>query len=447
VSQPRGEPTSDVQSPGGPRPVAGAVRGRGVRPSRWAAVALGAVALALVALQLPPVLGAIAVAVVAGCVGLDMVIARNRRPTFDRTGLPVLARQVPVPFRLSATVDQARPVRIRQPVPPELAVSPSESRGAALEGSLTGRHRGVHTLAPAVLRVSGPLGFGTCDHTGPPPAPVTVFPDLPRARRLAIAQRRGRSGEESRIRSRLGLGTEFESIRDYSPNDDVRQVNWLATARVGRPMTNQYRVEENRDVIFLVDAGRLMASPVGAATRLDVALDAVAVLAVAAEEAGDRVGATAFAGDVLRQLSPRRRGAQTVVETLFDLEPTEVESDYERAFQSVGGGKRALIALFTDLVDAAAARTLVAAVPVLTRRHAVLVATCTDPGLRAAVTTPPDDTVGVMRERVALEMLSARRRAAALLRAMGATTVEAGPRNLGPACVNAYARLKQRARL
>jgi uncharacterized protein (DUF58 family) len=190
-----------------------------------------------------------------------------------------------------------------------------------------------------------------------------------------------------------------------------------------------------------------MASPLGPITLLDVALDAVATLAVAAEDAGDRVGALAFAAAVTRQLAPRRRGAEAVVRSLFDLEPTEVESDYERAFIAVGRHKRALIALFTDLVDESASRSLLAACPMLARHHAVLIATCRDPDLAAAISDEPHDVRDVLRAAVSLDMLGERARTTSLLRAMGATVVEAPPDKLGAACVHAYLMLKQRARL
>jgi uncharacterized protein (DUF58 family) len=302
-------------------------------------------------------------------------------------------------------------------------------------------------LSPAVLRTTGPLGLASVDHVVGEAVPVTVFPDLPRARRLAAARRRGRTSDEGRIRARLGLGTEFETIRDYTPDDDIRQVNWVATARVGRPMSNQYRVDENRDVMLAVDAGRLMASPIGDLTRLDVALDALAVLAVAAEDAGDRVGTLAFEAKVSRQLRPGRRNADAVVRALFDLEPTEVESDYERAFYAVGRQKRALVVLFTDIVDEGAARTLIGAVPILLRHHAVLIASSADPDLTAAVSRAPNDVRDVMRMAVATDLLASRARSVALLRLLGADVVEAAPKSLGPACVRAYIRLKQRARL
>ena len=422
-------------------------RRAGIRPARRTALAVGAIALATVVLRLDPAVVIVVCAVGAGCVAVDTVLAYRAQVRIRRTTLPVLAREVVHPCSIVAEASGGRVVRMRQPAPPELAVLPSETDRGSFEAEVVGVQRGVHRLPAPVVRIAGPLGLATCDHSTDDGTPVSVFPDLPRARRLAVLRRRGHAREEGRIRSRLGLGTEFESIREYSADDDVRQVNWLATARVGRPMTNQYRIDDNRDLLCLVDAGRLMVSPVGGTTRLDIALDAVAVLAVAADDAGDRVGAVAFAGDVLRQLEPRRRGAEQVVRALFDLEPVEVESDYERAFQSVAGRKRALVTLFTDLVDAAAARTLLAVMPILARRHVVMVVSCSDLDLQAAVAAEPNDLRDVMRASVALDLLVARRRTIALLRYLGAVVVEADPQALGPACASAYAGIKSAGRL
>jgi uncharacterized protein (DUF58 family) len=243
------------------------------------------------------------------------------------------------------------------------------------------------------------------------------------------------------------LGTEFESIRDYLPDDDIRQVNWTATARLGRPMSNQYRIEQDRDVVCLVDAGRLMGAPIGELTRLDEAVDAAAAVVLVADEMGDRSGVVAFDAEVRRRMAPRRHGGDAVVRAIFDLEPRSVDSDYDLAFRSVGGSKRSLVLVLTDLFDEATARSLVAAVPVLARRHAVVVASVRDPDVDAAVRTPPRDVSDVCAAAVALDLIEARASVGARLRAAGATVVEAAPGRLGEACVGAYLRLKERARL
>ena len=417
----------------------------GLRPTRWTAAGLALLAICVIVFHLPPPLVVGLTAVGLGVVAVDLVVALRVRPRFLRSQVPTIARMVGYPFRVDVDINRGHVERIRQPLPPELVAEPAEASGATLDGVIVGRNRGIHQLPPAVSRVSGPLGLASCDVSGAEPVVVTVLPDLPRARRLSAARRRGRS-TEARAWNRLGIGTEFEAIRDYSPDDDIRQVNWLATARLGRAMSNQYRVEENLDLMCLLDCGRLMASPVGDATRLDVAMEALCVLSVAADDAGDRVGAVAFAGTPLRVIEPRRRGAEPVVRALFDLEPTEIESDYERAFQAVTGRKRTLVVLLTDLVDAAAARTLLSVVPVVARRHRVIVASCRDPDLEAAQLNPPVDLHDVLRAAVSLDLLTARRRAVAHLLRMGCEVVEAAPDALGPACVTAYLRVKGGAR-
>jgi uncharacterized protein (DUF58 family) len=418
-----------------------------VTPTRWCAALLALVALVAALVPIAPVVVVVAACVVVGLALADALVLRRQAPQATRTRPPVLARGAHVPFEVDVTLDSARSVRVRQPMPPELGVEPAEAAGRTLLATLIARHRGTHVVPPAVVRSSGPLGLVRRDRPVVEPTPVTVFPDLPKARRMAMTRRSARSAEEGRIRARLGLGTEFETVRDYSPDDDVRQINWMATSRVGRPMSNQYRVDENRDLLCMVDAGRLMAAPLAGGTRLDVALDAVAALAVAADDAGDRVGAIAFDSAVRRVLSPRRRGAEAVVRALYDLEPVEQESAYDEAFQIASGRKRALLALFTDVMDESAARPLLEAVPVLVRRHAVLIATCRDPDLAATADAAPGRLFDVYRSAVALEVLESRQRALAVLRALGAVVVDAEPEQFGAACVAGYFRLKQRARL
>jgi uncharacterized protein (DUF58 family) len=190
-----------------------------------------------------------------------------------------------------------------------------------------------------------------------------------------------------------------------------------------------------------------MAAPLGDRTRLDAAVDAAVTVALVADVVGDRCGAVAFDDAIRRRLRPRRAGGEAVVEALYDIEPRPVESDYELAFHAVEGSKRTLVILLTDLIDLAAARSLVEAVPVLARRHAVVVASCADPDLESLVSTEPGDTADVYAAAAALDVLDERALVAARLRRAGAEVIEAKPPALGAACVQAYLRAKARARL
>ena len=277
---------------------------------------------------------------------------------------------------------------------------------------------------------------------------MLVYPDLVTARRLARAAREGRLlDSRTRARGPLGLGTDFESVREWSPDDDVRHINWAASQRIGRPMTNQYRLDQARELVFMIDAGRLMAAPLGERTRLDTALDAVTAVALSADELSDHCGAIAFDSEIRVQMRPRRAGGREVVRALFDLQPRLVESDYEQAFRRVAGGRRALIMILCDLFDDAAARALIDAVPVLARRHAVLAATVTDPDIERLVRTAPAGESDVYAAAVALDLLDARARAAALLRRSGARVIESPPESFPATCVQAYLTAKARLRL
>jgi uncharacterized protein (DUF58 family) len=413
-----------------------------VTPTPRAALALAAcAALALVAGG--PVAGA-AAAVVLGLMAADAVAAR-RAPEAVRSAPAVLARGAGAP--LTVAVRDGSRVRVRQPLVPDLALDRQEGDGA-LDATLVARRRGRHVLPALALRARGPLGLGAWQHRAAGPHELTVFPDLPSARRLVLAVRQGRFHDPGvRRRGPIGLGTEFERVRDYVPDDDIRVVNWRATARTGRPMSNQHRVEQDQELVLLVDVGRLMAAPVGDGTRLDAALDAAAALALVADELGDRCGALAFDDAVRRRVRPGRGTGTAVVRATFDLEPSDRDADYELAFRTVAGGKRALVVVLTDLLDEAAARALVGAVGVLARRHAVLVASVRDPDLHALVDGEPEDERAALARVAARDLLAARARAEARVRGAGAQVVEAPPAVLGAACVQAYLRAKRRRRL
>lgn len=413
-------------------------------PTTRAAVLVALVGLA--ALFVPAAVVGPVVTVLAMAVVADALAAR-RRLRLTRALPPILSRGVPSPLRVTAHTGGPGRVRIRQPAVPDIGVEPAEA-GGHLDATIVARRRGRHELPAVAARREGPLGLAAWSFKGEGRAEVLVFPDLPNARRLAHAVRTGRFRESGRMsRGPLGLGTEFESIRDYQPDDDIRQVNWRATARAGRPMTNQHRVEQDRDVVCLVDAGRLMSAPMGELTRLDAAVDAVAAVGYVADVLGDRCGVVAFDQEVRRDVPPRRRGGEALVRAVYDLEPRPVDSDYDLAFRRVGGAKRALVLVLTDLLDAAAARSLVAAVPVLTRRHAVVVASVRDADVEAYARRAPTCVRDVAATAVALELLDARATVVAQLAAVGATVVEAPPSRLPEACVGAYLRLKERARL
>jgi uncharacterized protein (DUF58 family) len=415
-----------------------------VSPTSRAAYALGGVAL--LALAVPVGVALVLAAIVVAATVADAVIARGT-PRLTRSVPAVLVRGISAPLVVTAGGSAPARVRVRQPAVPDITIDPPEADGR-LDARVTARRRGRHRLPPVAARRVGPLGLGSWQFAGGSDSQIVVYPDVPAARRIVTALRRGRFRDPGLLaRGPLGLGTEFETVREYQPDDDIRQVNWGATARTGRAMSNQYRIEQDRDVVCLLDSGRLMSAPIGDRTRLDAALDALAAVVLVADELGDRSGVVAFDAEIRRRVATGRRNSGAVIGAVFDLEPRAVDSDYDLAFRSVGSSKRALVVVLTDLLDEAAARSLVAAVPVLARRHAVVVASVRDPDVDRAVRARPNEPVDVYRAAVALDLLDGRRRVIAELRRTGAEVVESPPEHLAAACVRAYLHLKSRARI
>ena len=385
--------------------------------------------------------GAVALAVVGAGYIVDVVRLR-RKPRVDRKLPATLQRLHPADLVVVATDPAAGSTELRQPSVPDLVVADQIGR-STLATTATAMRRGRHTLPPVAVRSIGPLGLAARHHSMAGEYPVTVYPDVLGAKRIARAVAQGTfSSGGWRRRGPIGIGTEFESVRDYTPDDDIRHVNWRATMRTGKPMANSYRIDRDRDVMCVIDSGRLMTAPVGPHTRLDIAVDASAAVAHTADALGDRCGVIAFSNEVLRSMPPTRRGADALVAAIHDLEPVPVESNYEVAFRAVSRAKRSLVVVFTDLFEESAAMPLVEALPVLSRRHAVVVAYVRDDDLRNAVTDPGDSPY---RTVVALDALEARRRVVARLRHSGVTVIEASAEDLPGAAVAAYLSLKQRA--
>lgn len=401
--------------------------------------------VAVGALWLPGWVAAALVVLVAAVAAGEAWTLR-RAPTVHREVVADLVRGVAVPLRVTVEPAPLTRVEVRQPQTADLRVEPAQAVGG-LDATVTATRRGRHELAPVFTRTVGPLGLVRVVHRHGTPTDLVAHADLPGARRLAAAVRKGTFRDPGLRRGPLGLGTDFESIRDYTPDDDIRRMNWLATERAGRPMVNQYREDTERDLWCLVDAGRLLSAPVGDRTRLDATLDALAAVAAVADAVGDRVGVVVFDDAVRQVVRPRRASAAGLVRLLDDLEPRVVDSDYDAAFTQVASAKRSLVVVFTDVLDGAASAPLLDALPVLARRHAVVVAGVVDPDLVALVTTPPATRRAGLAASVAADLLAERDQVRARLTSAGAVVVDAPVDGLASSCVAAYLRLKSIARL
>lgn len=281
---------------------------------------------------------------------------------------------------------------------------------------------------------------------------VRVYPDLSAVERYGSLSMRNRLIEAGLRRMKLrGMGTEPESVREWTPGDPFRAINWKATARRGRVMVAQYEVERTQNVMIVLDAGRLMTPRVDEQRKMDYAVTAALSVAAVAALANDKVGVVAFAGDILRACAPRPsgRGSSRIVAALHDLEPRFEESDYDSAFAYVRTRvhKRSLIVFFTDMVDPVAQSAVLAQIGTLARRHLVVCAFMNDAAIERRLDAPAEQVDDVYATAVALELQDERKTAAAVLTRMGVQVIDVPARRLTTALIDRYLQIKQRGLL
>ncbi|ROQ36616.1 uncharacterized protein (DUF58 family) [Frondihabitans sp. PhB188] len=336
----------------------------------------------------------------------------------------------------------ASPSRFRAGIDPE--------RRVVLTTGLTPFRRGERRASAVTVRTLGPLRLAGRQATHPLAGAVTVLPRFSSRKHLPsrLARLRELDGRTS-VMVR-GQGTEFDSLREYVRGDDVRSIDWRATARRSDLMVRTWRPERDRRVVMVVDSGRTSAARVGDEPRLDTAFEAALLLGALATRAGDRVD-LAIADRRVRARVQGASGADLLsqmVSAMAPVDPELVETDWAAVPALVRSitTQRSLVVLCTTLDTPGAARSLLAAVPQLASRHLVVVASVTDPAL-TALTTARDTRDDVYRAAAAERALLDVARVSAALRQLGADVVTGTPADLPPALADRYLALKAAGRL
>ncbi len=313
--------------------------------------------------------------------------------------------------------------------------------------------RGRFPLDDITVRVQGPLHLASRQSTRSVPGGIRVMPAYPSRDEIVRRIRQPRVLEVGLRSIRAsGGGTEFDQLRDYRPDDDFKRINWPATVRLGRPIVQQYRAERNQNVVLLLDNGRVMAGTVGGVPRVEHAMDAVLGMVQASSKLGDRVGLIAFDRQVRAIVPPTNGKGQLgrAAEAMYQLETEYSESAYQVAFATATSRfrRRSLYVVLTDLVEAVVEQALLPALPILTRRHLVVIAAVQDPAVLGWAAGGRHEWAGdAFREAAAVGAMQQRARAVARLRAAGAVVVDAAPGRLAVELVDTYLELKASGKL
>ncbi len=305
-----------------------------------------------------------------------------------------------------------------------------------------------------------------------------VYPDTSEVRRYELALREGKMRDIGLHILRLrGRGTEFESLRDYTSDDEYKNINWKASARRGKLISTNYEIERDQTILICLDCGRMMTSMAVSKggyrssvmghgesenlspithdptplSKLDCAINATVLLAHVAASMGDSVGLLLFSDGILNFLPPRKGRTQTgaIIEALYGAQPSLVEPDYQAAYEHLMARRirRALVVTFTDIIDPEASRELLNASGALRKHHNALCITINNRDVNEMAAQFPKSSGELYEKAMAQRMLSQRAGALEQLRTHGVGILDVEASQLTPATVNRYLDLKSRGAL
>ena len=412
---------------------------------------------------------AVLLALLVAAVVVDVSLAASTRPLqFTRSG--ATAARLGEVVNAELTIENAGRRRFRGQVrdawPPSARADPRThalempaGQQIRVDTSLRPVRRGDQRSALVTARSIGPLGLAGRQSSHRVPWQIRILP--PFLSRKHLPSRLAKLRELDGMVPVLirGQGTEFDSLREYVIGDDVRSIDWRATARRADVVVRTWRPERDRRVVIVLDTGRTSAGRVGVDPtaadpggwpRLDWSMDAALLLAVLASRAGDhvdflahdRVSQASVFNASRTDLLPRLEGA------MGPLQPALVESDATAIVAAVQRQvrRRALVVLMTDLNASALDEGLMKVLPQLSAKHQVLLAAVADPRVDR-LAAGRADAAQVYDAAAAERARNDRRTIASRLRRSGVDVVDAPPEELAPVLADHYLAMKASGRL
>lgn len=409
------------------------------------------------------------VVVVGALVALDLAVAGSLADlSCERDGDRQVRTGNTATVRLTVTNHGPRPLtgRIRdawvpsagatsEPPPSELVtIEPDQALTVVTE--LAPTRRGDRPAIRVTVRSYGPfrLAYRQTTRRGSqrltPPWTLRALPPFRSRRFLPEKLSRLRIIDGQMVVRGRGQGTEFDSLREYVVGDDVRSIDWRATARTEHVVVKNWRPERDRRVLCVLDTGRTSAARVGDEPRLDAGIDAALLLAALAAHAGDRVDLLAVDTDLRASVSTgtHRTLLPTLVDAMATLEPVLSETDFGRVVSEVLylARRRALVVLFTALEPAALGEGLLPVLPQLLSRHRVVVASVRDSTVDA-LAAGRGPLPAIYTAAAAEKAIAARERVYTALTRYGVHVVDAPSETFASAVADTYLNLKAAGKL
>ena len=333
--------------------------------------------------------------------------------------------------------------------PPALQINARAKDSGSATYTVRPLERGDVTLGAVYLRYQSGSHFAERWARADLKQTVRVFPDLEDAKRQNIYLSRARQIElERRLIRQRGVGREFESLREYQPGDEFRNISWTATARRGKHVTKLFQVERSQAVWIVMDAGRLLRARVGELSKLDLSVNAALSLAQIALYSGDRTGLLVYGRNIQQRVGLGRglSHMRTIMERLASVREEVAEADHLRAASVLLQlqKQRALIIWITDLADTSMTPEVIDSASRILSKHLLLFTVIAQTDLNELAARTPQNADEMYQIAAAQEMVHRRETLISKVRNKGAMALEIAPSKLTATLVNQYLEVKER---
>ena len=311
------------------------------------------------------------------------------------------------------------------------------------------RRRGASSLLCVSLRFPTVFGLWTRHETRAVELPVRIYPDIRAVYRYELMASRNRLAEIGvRIMRMPGQGREFERLREYRYGDEIRHIDWKATARQRQLITREFNVERNQSLVLMVDCGRFMRTESGGVSYLDQALNSAIMLSYIALGQGDNVSLMAFSNKIECFIRPVRGkpGIQTILKSTYDIQPSDKAADYNMALEYLATvqRKRALVVLVTFVSDEVQLQRIGESLRVRSLPYLPVCVLLQDVDLQEMAERVPSSFLEAYHTAAAANILNGQAQQIASLHESGVMIVSTPPQLLTERLINEYLIIKAR---
>lgn len=307
--------------------------------------------------------------------------------------------------------------------------------------------RGEYRFGDLHVYVSSPLKIVTKRYSFDRDKTVAVYPSYIQMRKyefLALNNRLTEYGLK-KIR-RIGHTMEFEQIKNYVLGDDVRTINWKATAKKGELMVNQYQDEKSQPIYSLIDTGRVMKMPFEHLKLLDYAINSALAFSNIAIKKNDKAGLIVFS-DQIEQILPasnKRTHINVINEALYNIDTRFLDADYGLLYATVKRQvkHRSMLLLYTNFEHLSAMRRQLPYLMGISRQHLLVTVFFENTELDALISENAEDLQGIYHKAIAEKFAFEKRQIVKELENRGIHAILTKPENLSVNVINKYLEFK-----